>query len=225
MKSRAPRPSANGGTTVLSLAEAWNRPAKLATKRTMDVTISFVALVGLSPILLILAIAVKLSSPGPVFYRWPVVGRNGVPFIGYKFRSMCSNADQLKEQLQSRNEMNGPVFKLTNDPRVTKFGAWMRRYSLDELPQLYNVLKGDMSLVGPRPPLMTEYVHFTEHQRLKLLVKPGITCLWQINGRNEIKDFDQWVQLDLEYVRNWSPFLDVWILWKTAGEIFAGSGK
>jgi lipopolysaccharide/colanic/teichoic acid biosynthesis glycosyltransferase len=138
---------------------------------------------------------------------------------------MCADADLLKEQLERLNEMCGPVFKLTNDPRVTKLGAWMRRHSVDELPQLYSVLKGDMSLVGPRPPLVTEYTRFNEFQKQKLVVKPGITCLWQINGRNEVKDFDEWVKLDLEYIRRWSPKLDLWILLKTAGEVFAGSGK
>jgi lipopolysaccharide/colanic/teichoic acid biosynthesis glycosyltransferase len=138
---------------------------------------------------------------------------------------MYSNADELKAQLERLNEMSGPVFKLTNDPRVTKVGAWMRRYSLDELPQLYSVLKGDMSLVGPRPPLVSEYARFTEYQKQKLTVKPGITCLWQVNGRNDIKDFDEWVKLDLDYIRCWTPMLDIKILVKTAGEVLAGSGK
>jgi lipopolysaccharide/colanic/teichoic acid biosynthesis glycosyltransferase len=172
-----------------------------------------------------LALAVKLSSSGPVFYRWKVVGKGGHPFTGYKFRSMYLNADQPKAQLEPLNEMRGPVFKLTNDPRVTRLGAWMRRHSLDELPQLYSVIKGDMSLVGPRPPLASEYAHFTEYHKQKLAVKPGITCLWQVNGRNEVKDFDEWVKLDLDYIRRWTPMLDIKILVKTASEVFAGSGK
>jgi len=138
---------------------------------------------------------------------------------------MCADADNLKEKLELLNEMHGPVFKLTNDPRVTSLGAWMRRHSFDELPQLYSVLKGDMSLVGPRPPLVSEYVRFNEYQKQKLAVKPGITCLWQVSGRNEIKNFDEWVKLDLEYIRRWSLKLDLWILFKTAREIFIGSGK
>jgi lipopolysaccharide/colanic/teichoic acid biosynthesis glycosyltransferase len=138
---------------------------------------------------------------------------------------MCLNADQLKTQLEPLNEMHGPVFKLTNDPRVTRLGAWMRRHSLDELPQLYSVLKGDMCLVGPRPPLVSEYARFTEYQKQKLAVKPGITCLWQVNGRNDVKDFDEWVKLDLDYIRRWTPMLDIKILVKTASEVFAGSGK
>ncbi|HET9376077.1 MAG TPA: sugar transferase, partial [Chthoniobacterales bacterium] len=169
--------------------------------------------------------AVKLTSRGPVLYRWQVVGKGGRRFTGFKFRSMYSNADELKEQLESRNEMSGPAFKLTNDPRVTAVGRFLRRYSLDELPQLCSVFKGDMSLVGPRPPLVSEYIRFTEYQKQKLAVKPGMTCLWQVNGRNDVKDFDDWVRLDLDYIRRWNLKLDFWILMKTAVVVFAGSGK
>ena len=198
---------------------------KVAFKRGMDVIVSAMVMIMLSPVFLVLAIVVKLNSSGPVFYRWKVMGKSGRPFTGYKFRSMYLNADERRAELESLNEMSGPVFKLTNDPRVTKVGMWMRRYSLDELPQLYSVLKGDMSLVGPRPPLVSEYIRFNEYQRQKLAVKPGITCLWQVNGRNNVRDFDEWVRLDLEYIRQWTPMLDIKILVKTAGEVFAGSGK
>jgi len=194
-------------------------------KRAFDVGVSALFLILLSPLFTVLAAMVKLTSPGSTFYRWQVVGQGGRPFTGYKFRSMYSNADELKKGLEHLNEMRGPVFKLTNDPRITKVGSWMRRYSLDELPQLYSVLKGDMSLVGPRPPLVSEYVRFTEYQKQKLAVKPGITCLWQINGRNEVKDFDEWVKLDLDYISRWTPMLDLQILLKTATEVFGGSGK
>jgi lipopolysaccharide/colanic/teichoic acid biosynthesis glycosyltransferase len=203
----------------------WDSLLLLGCKRAFDILVSALFLFLLSPLLLVLAVAVKLTSRGPVFYPWKVVGKGGRLFTGYKFRSMCAGADELKAQLTGLNEMHGPVFKLTNDPRVTKFGSWMRRYSLDELPQLYSVLKGDMSLVGPRPPLVSEYYHFNEYQKQKLAVKPGITCLWQVSGRNEIKNFDEWVKLDLEYIRRWSLKLDLWILFKTAREIFAGSGR
>jgi lipopolysaccharide/colanic/teichoic acid biosynthesis glycosyltransferase len=212
-------------TSDLECSRHWGNPFLSGWKRILDIIVSSSLLLVLSPLFAIIAVAVKLTSRGPVFYRWRVVGKNGWPFTGYKFRSMCADADLLKEQLERLNEMCGPVFKLTNDPRVTKLGAWMRRHSVDELPQLYSVLKGDMSLVGPRPPLVTEYTRFNEFQKQKLVVKPGITCLWQINGRNEVKDFDEWVKLDLEYIRRWSPKLDLWILLKTAGEVFAGSGK
>jgi len=203
----------------------WDVPGWLLLKRGMDVAISTFLLAFLSPLLVLLALGVKLSSPGPVFYHWEVVGRGGRRFTGFKFRSMGLNADALKPHLEHLNEMDGPVFKMTNDPRVTKFGAWMRRYSLDELPQLYSVLKGDMSLVGPRPPLFTEYVRFNDHQKRKLVVRPGLTCLWQISGRNKVKNFEDWVQLDLQYIREWSPKLDVWILIKTVEEVLSGSGK
>jgi lipopolysaccharide/colanic/teichoic acid biosynthesis glycosyltransferase len=209
----------------LVFSPSWSNPTLVALKRALDLFGSAFMILLLSPILFILAVAVRLSSPGPILYRWRVVGQGGRPFIGYKFRSMCTNADNLRHELECRNEMSGPVFKLTNDPRITPLGRWMRRHSLDELPQFFSVVKGDMSLVGPRPPLTTEYARFTDYQKQKLSVKPGITCLWQVKGRNEVREFDQWVELDLEYIRRWSPKLDLWILAMTAREVFAGSGK
>ena len=207
------------------LSPNWGQPLQLACKRVLDILTSALSLILLAPGFVVLGAVVKLTSPGPVFYRWKVVGKKGAPFTGYKFRSMVMDADELKAKLEAQNEMTGPMFKLTNDPRVTPVGAWMRKYSLDELPQLYSVLKGDMSLVGPRPPLVTEYEKFTEYQKQKLAVKPGITCLWQVSGRNDINDFDQWVRLDLEYIRNWSQQLDLEILLRTVGTVFSGSGK
>jgi lipopolysaccharide/colanic/teichoic acid biosynthesis glycosyltransferase len=138
---------------------------------------------------------------------------------------MVADADARKIDLETLNEMSGPVFKLTNDPRITTVGHWLRRYSLDELPQLYSVLVGDMSLVGPRPPLETEYARFTEYQKQKLLVRPGMTCLWQVSGRSEIRDFKEWIELDLEYIATWSLMLDFKILAKTASVVVSGSGK
>ncbi len=198
---------------------------KLTIKRSLDIVVAAMALLLFSPLFLVLALMVKFTSPGPVFYRWHVVGKGGRPFCSYKFRSMVVNADALKAGLEQLNEMKGPVFKLTNDPRITRVGAWMRRYSLDELPQLYSVLIGDMSLVGPRPPLVTEYACFSEYQKQKLAVIPGITCLWQVSGRNRVSDFDEWVGLDLEYIRHWSLGLDLKILLKTVREVFVGSGQ
>jgi lipopolysaccharide/colanic/teichoic acid biosynthesis glycosyltransferase len=203
----------------------WNNRAQRRIKRGLDVLGAGLLLALLSPLLLALAVVVKLSSPGPIFYRWRVTGKGGQAFTSYKFRSMYANADELKAQLEHLNEMTGPVFKLTHDPRITRSGEWMRRYSLDELPQLYSVLKGDMSLVGPRPPLASEYARFTDYQKQKLLVTPGITCLWQVQGRNRVKDFDAWVRLDLEYIRRWSLWLDVRILFRTIAAVFTGSGK
>jgi len=210
---------------MLVLSRHWNNPAQRAFKRAMDVAVSGFLLVCLSPLFVVLAVLVKLSSPGPVFYRWRVVGKHGRPFVGYKFRSMVTNADELKKQLEHLNEMHGPVFKLSEDPRITRVGRWLRRYSLDELPQLYNVLKGDMSLVGPRPPLVTEYARFTDYQKQKLAVRPGITCLWQVTGRNHISHFDEWVRLDLQYISEWSLALDLKILLRTAGAVFGATGK
>ena len=217
--------SATAALCSLELSAHWNSVPRLVCKRALDIAVSASLLVFLSPMFVLLAALIKSGSRGPIFYRWQVVGKAGKHFTGYKFRSMVVNADELKTQLVSQNEMSGPVFKLTKDPRITRTGSWMRRYSLDELPQLYSVLKGDMSLVGPRPPLNSEYEKFTPYQRQKLAVCPGITCLWQISGRNKVKDFDEWVALDLDYIRNWSLTLDFKILLRTAGEVFAGSGK
>lgn len=212
-------------TEHLVLSETWNEPFQIVCKRAVDVSLSLVLLILATPLILVLGVLVKLTSAGPVFYPWKVVGKNGRLFVGYKIRSMVVNADELKSQLEKRNEMSGPVFKMAGDPRITPLGGWMRRYSLDELPQLYSVLKGDMSLVGPRPPLRTEYERFTEYQKQKLAVKPGITCLWQISGRNDVSDFNEWVRLDFEYMRRWSIWLDLQILVRTCGAVFSGSGK
>ncbi len=210
---------------TLEISPRWQNAYLVGIKRGLDVMLSAILLLLLLPVFVVIAALVKITSPGPVFYVWPVVGKEGRHFNGYKFRSMCANADQLKGKLQHLNEMDGPVFKLSDDPRVTKLGAWMRRHSIDELPQLYSVLKGDMSLVGPRPPLASEYVYFTEYQKQKLAVRPGITCLWQVNGRNEIRSFDQWVNMDLTYIRDWDLALDLRILCKTLIVVFAGTGK
>jgi lipopolysaccharide/colanic/teichoic acid biosynthesis glycosyltransferase len=203
----------------------WSSLAQRTTKRTIDVVGSLLLLLLLFPLLMVLAILVKLSSPGPIFYRWYVAGKDGAAFMSYKFRSMYTNADEIKAQLAHLNEMRGPAFKITDDPRVTPLGKWIRRYSLDELPQLYSVLIGDMTLVGPRPPLVNEYEKFTSYQKQKMTVVPGLTCLWQVSGRNEISDYDDWVRLDLEYIRTWSVWLDIKILLKTIVEVLRGSGK
>jgi len=193
-------------------------------KRSMDVTGAAVGLVMLSPFLVAIAIAIKFSSRGRVLYEWRVVGAGGRPFVGYKFRTMVANADTLKAQLMVSNEMRGPAFKMRQDPRTTRVGRFLRRYSLDELPQLWSVLKGDMSLVGPRPPFPKEFAAFRPDQREKLSVTPGMTCLWQISGRNHIDDVDEWVRLDLEYIRNWSLLLDLKILIRTVKVVITRHG-
>jgi len=210
---------------VLVFSPSWGNPLQLLAKRAIDAATSAALLLILAPVFLLIAMSIKFSSAGPVFYRWRVVGRGGRPFTSYKFRSMVAGADKLRYQLVDRNEMTGPAFKISNDPRITKMGAWLRTYSLDELPQLYSVLKGDMSLVGPRPPLVTEYTVFNDYQKQKVAVTPGMTCLWQVRGRNQISDFDEWVRLDLEYIRRWSLQLDLNILLRTVGVVLSGSGK
>ncbi len=197
---------------------------QLALKRAMDVVISAVLLLFLAPLLALIAVLVKTTSPGPVLFPCDWVGKDGARFRGYKFRSMVAGADGLEAALQHKNEMTGPAFKLTNDPRVTPLGRWLRKYSLDELPQLWNVLKGDLSLVGPRAPRAHEYARFTDFQRQKLAVKPGITCLWQVEGRHMISDYDEWVRRDLDYIRRWSLWLDIQILARTAVVVVRGTG-
>jgi lipopolysaccharide/colanic/teichoic acid biosynthesis glycosyltransferase len=186
--------------------------------------VSVALLVVLAPLLGAIALVIRVTSGPPVLYRWHVVGQYGRPFVSYKFRTMVTNADALKPMLLAANTMSGPVFKLPNDPRVTPVGRWLRRYSLDELPQLWSVAKGEMSLVGPRPPLASEYDQFTEAQRQKLAVKPGITCLWQVSGRNHVRDFDEWVRLDLQYINSWSLWLDLKILWLTIPAVVSARG-
>ena len=174
--------------------------------------------------MLTIAILIKLTSKGPIFYKWKVVGLNKKRFTGYKFRTMVDNADQLKQELMERNEMNGVVFKIKGDPRITSIGRLLRKFSLDELPQLWSVFKGDLSCVGPRPPLASELEKFESWHRRKLSVKPGLTCLWQIRGRSKIKDFNDWVKLDLEYIDNWSLWLDFKIMMKTIPVVLMGRG-
>ena len=177
------------------------------------------------PVLPLIALLVKLTSPGPVLFRQSRSGLNGSPFTIYKFRTMVTNAEQIKHELEAMNEMRGPVFKVTKDPRITPIGKWLRRFSVDELPQLLNVLWGEMSLVGPRPLPVDEIRRMSDlaHRR-RLSVKPGLTCLWQVSGRNQILDFKDWVRLDLEYIDNWSLWLDFKILLRTIPAVFGGTG-
>jgi lipopolysaccharide/colanic/teichoic acid biosynthesis glycosyltransferase len=190
----------------------------------MDLAVAGVGLLALSPFLAIIALLVLLDSGWPILYAWKVVGRGGRYFTGYKFRTMVRDADRMQIELHARNEMTGPVFKMKNDPRVTRVGRVLRRYSLDELPQLWSVLVGDMSLVGPRPPLQSEYERFLPWQRRKLAVTPGLTCLWQARGRADIPDFDTWVRMDLEYIDTWRLGLDLRILAETMWSVVRGRG-
>jgi exopolysaccharide biosynthesis polyprenyl glycosylphosphotransferase len=192
-------------------------------KSVFDKLVAMTALIMLSPLFVVIPVAIKLSDRGPVFFRQTRVGKNGNTFRVWKFRTMVVDAEQRKADLAALNEGAGALFKMRRDPRVTRVGVWLRRYSLDELPQLFNVLVGSMSLVGPRPALPAETARYGDHMRRRLAVKPGITGLWQINGRSDLP-WDEAVRLDLRYVENWSFALDLQILWKTWSAVFWGSG-
>ncbi|MCD6250645.1 MAG: sugar transferase [candidate division Zixibacteria bacterium] len=200
------------------------RPLPLMFKTILDRVSAFLGLVLVSPIMLAVAAIVKIDSRGPIFFKQTRLGLNGKPFTLFKFRTMCSDAETRKDTLLGKNEMSGPVFKIKRDPRVTKVGRIFRKFSIDELPQLFNILKGEMSLVGPRPPLPQEVRRFEPWQHRKLSVRPGLTCLWQVNGRNNI-DFEEWMRLDLQYIDNWSFWLDAKILAKTVPTVVRGSGQ
>lgn len=193
-------------------------------KRGLDVVGALLLLVVLSPLLLLTALIVRLTSPGPILYRYWALGHCARPFTCYKFRTMVEGADAMKVNLLERNEMRGPAFKLKEDPRTTRPGRFLRKYSIDELPQLWNVLRGDMSLVGPRPPLAEEFTQFETWQRGKLAVRPGITCLWQVGGRSEIRDFATWAALDLQYIERWNLLLDLKILLRTVPAVLLARG-
>jgi len=193
-------------------------------KRIMDIILGIILFLFFIPIYLIIGILIKTTSIGPVFYNWNVIGKNGVSFKSFKFRTMVTDADKNKIQLSSKNEMIGPVFKMKNDPRITKIGKILRKYSLDESIQFISVLKGDMSLVGPRPAGPIELDNYKEWQKRRLSVIPGLTGPWQVSGRNKINHFDDWVKLDLEYIDNWSLWLDIKILFKTIPAALKGTG-
>ena len=189
------------------------------SKRSIDILGSLCGLVLLSPILLIIMVLIKLESKGPVIFSQERVGRYEKKFKMYKFRSMVINAEELKKKLEAQNEMSGPMFKMKDDPRVTKVGKFIRKTSLDEIPQLVNVLKGDMSLVGPRPSLPKEVMQFEEWMHRRHDVKPGLTCYWQVSGRNNI-DFEDWMKLDVKYVEERNLFVDIKLIFKTIFVLF-----
>lgn len=192
-------------------------------KSVFDKTVAAVALLVLLPVFVAIGVMIKVDSPGPVLFRQTRVGRRGEEFTILKFRTMVVNAEQIRAKLMAHDEGNGVLFKIRNDPRVTRIGAWLRRYSLDELPQLINVLRGEMSLVGPRPPLPEEVAKYGDDVRRRLLVKPGMTGLWQVSGRSDLS-WEESVRLDLRYVENWSLVLDLQILWKTISAVTSGRG-
>ena len=212
------------GFPLLSFSTTPTNEALMFVRRMLDLVLAGLILLIFGPLFMLpTAILIKLTSRGPVLFKQKRCGLNGRQFVMYKFRSMIDHAEQLRVELQSLNEMDGPVFKSSRDPRVTVIGKIIRRFSIDELPQVFNVLRGDMSLVGPRPPLPEEVARYERWQRRRLSMKPGMTCLWQISGRNEVS-FDDWMKLDLTYIDNWSLLLDLKILLKTVPVVLLGRG-
>lgn len=212
-----------GATPILSISTTSTDYFSLTIKSIIDFIISFFALLLFLPFFIIIAIIIKLESKGPVFFKQKRVGLRGRHFTMYKFRTMVADAEKLKKELEAQNEVDGPVFKIKNDPRITKVGAFLRKTSLDEFPQFINVLFGDMSIVGPRPPIQAEVDLYERWQLRRLSMKPGITCTWQVSGRNEIS-FEDWMKMDLQYIDNWSLRLDLMLIIKTFNAVFKRTG-
>jgi exopolysaccharide biosynthesis polyprenyl glycosylphosphotransferase len=211
------------GIALLSFTTTPANPGQLAAKRSLDFALSLAFFLVTAPIQALAALLIRISSPGPIFFRQVRCGLNGRQFTLLKFRTMYPGAEERLQEVSHLNEMTGPVFKVSRDPRLTPVGRLLRRLSIDELPQLWNVILGDMSLVGPRPPLPEEMARYEPWQRRRLSMKPGITCLWQVSGRNNL-DFDRWMALDLKYIDTWSPMLDLKILLKTVPAVLSGRG-
>lgn len=192
-------------------------------KRIIDFIGALAGLLLIGPVMIIVAIWIKVDSKGPVFFAQSRVGRDGKKFVMYKFRSMCTDAEELLGELKDDNEMSGPMFKIKDDPRITKIGKFVRKTSIDELPQLFNILKGDMSLVGPRPSLPKEVAQFTTFQKQRLIAKPGLTCYWQVSGRSDVS-FKEWMKMDVKYIVNRNTLLDIILILKTVGVLFGDKG-
>ncbi|HKK50379.1 MAG TPA: sugar transferase, partial [Myxococcota bacterium] len=212
-----------GSRPSLEFSAVHHNAFLLWVKRLVDIVGASAALLLTAPILGLAALAIRLEDGGPVFFRQTRCGLYGRRFTMIKLRTMCVDAEKRKAELEALNEMDGPVFKVKLDPRITRVGAFLRRYSLDELPQFWNVLTGEMSLVGPRPPVPEEVVHYEISDRRRLSMRPGITCVWQVSGRNQI-GFEEWVKLDLQYIDTWSLALDVWILARTIPAVLLARG-
>jgi exopolysaccharide biosynthesis polyprenyl glycosylphosphotransferase len=217
------RERALGRDGYLHFRTGMEPPVAQVVKRAMDIVGSGLGLLVLSPLLIMVAVLIKLESRGPVFFPQLRVGQNGRMFRMLKFRSMVVDAEKYQRELLQANEQKGPVFKMRRDPRITRVGAFIRRYSIDELPQLWNVLRGDMAIVGPRPPILKEVQQYQPWQRRRLSMRPGLTCFWQVSGRNAI-GFDEWMQLDLQYVDQWSIGTDLRLIARTIPAVLAGSG-
>ena len=195
-------------------------PIYLFFKRAMDIIGSLCGIILLSPLLIIVALAIKIEDPkGSIFFSQQRCGKDNKLFPMYKFRSMVSNAEELLEELMEHNEMDGPVFKIKDDPRITRVGKFIRKTSIDELPQLFNIFMGHMSIVGPRPAIPHEVAEYSDYHKQRLLVKPGLTCIWQVSGRNSI-GFDEWMEMDLEYIEKRNLWMDIKLIFKTVGVLF-----
>mgnify|MGYP001544426200 CR=1 FL=1 len=192
-------------------------------KRIIDLVGALSGIILISPVMIITAILIKVDSKGPVFFAQSRVGQDGKKFMMYKFRSMCTDAEVLLGKLKNENEMSGPMFKMKDDPRITKVGKFVRKTSIDELPQLFNILKGEMSLVGPRPSLPKEVVQFTPFQKRRLVAKPGLTCYWQVRGRSDVS-FEEWMEMDVEYIEERNTWIDITLIFKTVGVLFGDEG-
>ncbi|MBI5650676.1 MAG: undecaprenyl-phosphate glucose phosphotransferase [Chloroflexi bacterium] len=212
-----------GGVPLITIREPSLGIVDSVIKRAMDLILGTLALPIATPMMLFIAALIRLDSPGPIIFAQKRVGRGGKPFITYKFRSMRVGAESEQDQLNGLNEATGPLFKIKNDPRHTRVGRWLRRTSIDELPQIFNVLRGEMSLVGPRPPMIAEVEKYEDWHKKRLEATPGITGLWQVSGRSELT-FDEMVMLDIYYIENWSPWLDLWILFKTVPTVLFARG-
>ena len=217
----ATQPVQSSGALLNADSATW--PYFEQSKRLLDIIVSVALLLTLSPLIAVIVFLIWLQADGPVLYLSRRIGRNGRPFTMYKFRTMVPDADRLKCSLLTRNERSTILFKISNDPRVTRLGRILRKYSFDEIPQLLNVLRGEMSLVGPRPPLASEVQQYDPHHLIRLTVPPGLTGLWQIEARRS-PSFHDYIALDSEYVRNWSMWLDLKILWRTIGVVLSGTG-
>lgn len=214
-----------GGLTVLTSSINVASPVQMLLKRTMDIVGSLVGLLITAVAFVIFAPIIYIQSPGPIFYSQVRIGKNGRKFKIYKFRSMYPDADRRKAELMAKNKMEGFMFKMDDDPRIIPVGRIMRKYSIDELPQFYNILKGDMSLVGTRPPTVDEWEKYSPHHRARLCSKPGLTGMWQVSGRSDITNFEEVVALDMKYIREWSLWLDIKLLFKTVQVVFTGAGS
>ena len=214
-----------GGFTVMTASIKTATISQMLIKRSMDIVGGMIGLIFVAIFFVVLAPIIYIQSPGPIFFAQDRVGRNGRKFKMYKFRSMYMDAEERKKELMSQNKMNGLMFKMDNDPRVIPIGKWIRKWSIDEFPQFLNVLKGDMSLVGTRPPTLDEYERYEKHHRVRMAIKPGLTGMWQVSGRSDITDFEEIVELDNDYITNWNLRLDLKIIMRTIGVVLKTKGS